>query len=87
MEAAERGAGERVICPFMVRGADAMRKQINFFFSVLIYILTAFSVLALGFVIYFIVKEALPLFSEVSVSFRDALDADRLYGKHFVWNF
>ena len=68
MEAAERGAGERVICPFMFRGADAMRKQINFFFSVLIYILTAFSVLALGFVIYFIVKEALPLFSEVSVS-------------------
>lgn len=44
-----------------------MRKQINSFFSVIIYVLTAFSVLALGFVIYFIVKEALPLFSEVSV--------------------
>jgi len=44
-----------------------MRKQLNLCFSFIIYILTALAVLVLGFVIYFIVKEALPLFSEVSL--------------------
>ena len=44
-----------------------MRRKLNLFFSLFIYILTALAVLVLGFVIYFIVKEALPLFSEVSV--------------------
>lgn len=45
-----------------------MRKQLNVIFSVIIYVLTVLAVLVLGFVIYFIVKEALPLFSEVGVS-------------------
>ena len=45
-----------------------MRKKIDSAFSVLIYLLTACSIMALGFVIYFIVKEALPLFQEVSLS-------------------
>lgn len=45
-----------------------MRKQLNLFFSFVIYILTALAVLVLGFVIYFIVKEALPLFSEVGIT-------------------
>lgn len=44
-----------------------MRRKLNLLFSLVIYILTALAVLTLGFVIYFIVKEALPLFSEVSV--------------------
>lgn len=44
-----------------------MRRKLNLLFSLVIYILTALAVLVLGFVIYFIVKEALPLFSEVSV--------------------
>jgi len=44
-----------------------MRRKLNLLFSLFIYILTALAVLVLGFVIYFIVKEALPLFSEVSV--------------------
>lgn len=44
-----------------------MRRKLNLLFSLFIYILTALAVLTLGFVIYFIVKEALPLFSEVSV--------------------
>lgn len=45
-----------------------MRRQINIFFTMIIYILTAISVLVLGFVIFFIVKEALPTFSEVSLT-------------------
>lgn len=45
-----------------------MRKQLNIIFSFLIYMLTALAVLVLGFVIYFIVKEALPLFSEVGIT-------------------
>ena len=45
-----------------------MRSFINKIFSAFIYILTAIAVLSLAFVIYFIVKEALPLFSEVSVT-------------------
>ncbi len=45
-----------------------MRKKIDSAFSVLIYLLTACSIMALGFVIYFIMKEALPLFQEVSLS-------------------
>lgn len=45
-----------------------MRRKLNLLFSLFIYILTALAVLVLGFVIYFIVKEALPLFSEVSVA-------------------
>ncbi len=44
-----------------------MRRKLNLLFSLFIYILTALAVLVLGFVIYFIVKEALPLFFEVSV--------------------
>ena len=47
---------------------EIMRKKIDSAFSVLIYLLTACSIMALGFVIYFIVKEALPLFQEVSLS-------------------
>lgn len=45
-----------------------MRKKTDYAFSILIYIFTACSVLALAFVIYFIVREALPLFEEVSLS-------------------
>ena len=45
-----------------------MRRKLNLLFSLFIYSLTALAVLVLGFVIYFIVKEALPLFSEVSVT-------------------
>ncbi len=48
-------------------GRQLMRRKLNLLFSLVIYILTALAVLTLGFVIYFIVKEALPLFSEVSV--------------------
>ena len=44
-----------------------MRRKLNLLFSLFIYILTALAVLGLGFVLYFIVKEALPLFFEVSV--------------------
>ncbi len=44
-----------------------MRKQLNTAASVLIHVLTAVSVLALAFVIFFIVREALPTFEEVSV--------------------
>ena len=68
------GAGAWVICSCLhlpgsrFNGEKTMRKQINSIFSILIYALTACSVLALGFVIYFIVKEALPLFEEVSLS-------------------
>lgn len=68
------GAGAWVICSCLYlpgsrfNGEKTMRKQINSIFSILIYALTACSVLALGFVIYFIVKEALPLFEEVSLS-------------------
>lgn len=47
---------------------EIMRKKIDSAFSVLIYLLTACSIMALGFVIYFIVKEAIPLFQEVSLS-------------------
>ena len=54
-----------------------MRKKIDSAFSVLIYLLTACSIMALGFVIYFIVKEALPLFQEVSLS-------DFLLGKRWM---
>ena len=45
-----------------------MRRKLNLLFSLFIYSLTALAVLVLGFVIYFIVKEALPLFSEGSVT-------------------
>lgn len=44
-----------------------MRKFVNHLFSAIIYLFTAATVFSLAFVIYFIVKEALPLFSEVSV--------------------
>lgn len=44
-----------------------MRKRLNTAASVLIRLLTAVSVLALAFVIFFIVREALPTFDEVSV--------------------
>lgn len=44
-----------------------MRKQLNTAASVLIHMLTVVSVLALAFVIFFIVREALPTFEEVSV--------------------
>lgn len=44
-----------------------MRKRLNTAASVLIRLLTAVSVLALAFVIFFIVREALPTFEEVSV--------------------
>lgn len=47
---------------------EIMRKKIDSAFSILIYLLTACSIMALGFVIYFIVKEALPLFQEISLS-------------------
>ena len=47
---------------------EIMRKKIDSAFSILIYLLTACSIMALGFVIYFIVKAALPLFQEVSLS-------------------
>ena len=45
-----------------------MRSFINKIFSAFIYILTTIAVLSLAFVIYFIVKEAMPLFSEVGVT-------------------
>ena len=45
-----------------------MRSFINRIFSAFIYILTIIAVLSLAFVIYFIVKEAMPLFSEVGVT-------------------
>lgn len=45
-----------------------MRKILNQSFSAVIYALTAVAVMSLAFVIYFIVKEALPLFSEVSIT-------------------
>lgn len=44
-----------------------MNKQLNALFSVLIRALTALTVMVLAFVIYFIVKEALPTFDEVAV--------------------
>lgn len=44
-----------------------MRRFVNHLFSAVIYLFTAAAVMSLAFVIYFIVKEALPLFSEVSV--------------------
>lgn len=44
-----------------------MRTFINKIFSGLIYAFTAAAVLSLAFVIYFIVKEALPLFEEVGI--------------------
>lgn len=54
-----------------------MRKQLNFMFSVLVKALTVLTVLALAFVIYFIVKEALPTFEEVGVP-------DFLLGKRWM---
>lgn len=45
-----------------------MRTVISTLFSILLKALTALTVLALAFVIYFIVREALPLFGEVSLS-------------------
>lgn len=45
-----------------------MRKILNRSFSAMIYVFTAVAVMSLAFVIYFIVKEALPLFSEVSIT-------------------
>lgn len=45
-----------------------MRKILNHTFSAVIYAFTAVAVMSLAFVIYFIVKEALPLFSEVSLT-------------------
>lgn len=44
-----------------------MRKKLDKIFAFFICGMTVFSILVLGFVIYFIVREALPLFSEVSV--------------------
>lgn len=44
-----------------------MNKQLNVIFSFLIKALTMLTVLVLAFVIYFIVKEALPTFEEVAV--------------------
>ncbi len=44
-----------------------LRKQLNLIFTVLVYALTALSMLSLAFVIYFIIKEALPTFQEVGV--------------------
>lgn len=44
-----------------------MRKQCSRLFQVLIYALTTLSMLSLAFVIYFIVKEALPTFREVNL--------------------
>lgn len=54
-----------------------MKKQWNLIFSVTIKALTAMTVMALAFVIYFIVKEALPLFSEVGA-------ADFLLGRRWM---
>lgn len=54
-----------------------MRKQADAIFSVLVKALTALSVLVLAFVIYFIVKEALPTFEEVGVP-------DFLFGKRWM---
>ena len=44
-----------------------MRKKLDKIFAFFICGMPVFSILVLGFVIYFIVREALPLFSEVSV--------------------
>ena len=60
-----------------------MRRWKNRIFSLLVYALTAMTLLVLAFVIYFIVKEALPTFQEVWT----ALDADCLYRRSIVWDF
>lgn len=44
-----------------------MKKKADMTFSAVVWLLTATAMLALAFVIYFIVREALPLFDEVSV--------------------
>ena len=44
-----------------------MKKKLDMTFSALVWILTALAILALAFVIYFIVREALPLFQTVSL--------------------
>ena len=54
-----------------------MRRWKNRIFSLLVYGLTAMTVLVLAFVIYFIVKEALPTFQEVSVT-------DFLFGQRWM---
>ena len=54
-----------------------MRRWKNRIFSLLVYALTAMTVLVLAFVIYFIVKEALPTFQEVSVT-------DFLFGQRWM---
>lgn len=54
-----------------------MGKQLNLIFSVVVKALTALTVLVLAFVIYFIVKEALPTFEEVGVP-------DFLLGKRWM---
>lgn len=45
-----------------------MRRYGEILFQTVILLLTALSVLSLAFVIYFVIREALPLFSEVSLS-------------------
>ena len=54
-----------------------MRKQADAVFSILVKALTVLTVLVLAFVIYFIVKEALPTFDEVGVP-------DFLFGKRWM---
>lgn len=54
-----------------------MRRQADAIFSVLVKVLTVLTVLVLAFVIYFIVKEALPTFNEVGVP-------DFLFGKRWM---
>lgn len=54
-----------------------MRVFLNKTFSAVIYAFTAVAAMSLAFVIYFIVKEALPLFSEVSVT-------DFLFGQNWM---
>ncbi len=54
-----------------------MRKVNNRIFMIVLYLLTGIAVWALAFVIYFIVKEAMPLFEEVSL-------ADFLFGQRWM---
>lgn len=54
-----------------------MRKQLNFIFSVVVKGMTVLTVMVLAFVIYFIVKEALPAFKEVGVP-------EFLFGKRWM---
>lgn len=54
-----------------------MRRARDFIFSSAIYVLTGLVVMVLAFVIYFIVREALPLFREVAL-------ADFLFGQRWM---